>query len=400
MSFARLTSIMATPDPRRLSQYLQTAARIYDGYEGNEPFARYLTAYFRANKQMGSRDRRMAARLVYNVFRLGSALGELPFTQRAVVADFLCGDDHQFIEAFEPQLLPWVGRDLDVRIAAVTDTFGFRLPEIFRFTEYLSPSIDPEAFVLSHLRQPELFIRLRRGSEAHVKKLLREAGITFREVDARCLSLPNGTPVDQVKRLRGHYEVQDWSSQQTVGYMDARPGESWWDACAGSGGKSLLLLDREPQVKLLVSDTRLTILRNLSERFDQAGVRSYRQKVIDVAKAPEAILGDERFDGVIVDAPCSGSGTWGRTPEMLSRFEPRRIDHFVSLQRDIVCQAAKFLRPGRPLVYITCSAFEAENEEIARYMEDTCGLRVERMETLRGYTRRADTMFVVLLRKA
>src|SRR5690606_36427422 len=127
-----------------------------------------------------------------------------------------------------------------------------------------SPSIDPEAFVLSHLRQPELFIRLRRGSEAHVKKLLREAGITFREVDARCLALPNGTPVDQVKRLRGHYEVQDWSSQQTVGYMDARPGVSWWDACAGSGGKSLLLLDREPQVKLLVSDTRLTILRNLS----------------------------------------------------------------------------------------------------------------------------------------
>lgn len=388
---------MAATDSRRLAQYLQTAARIHDGYRGSEPFARYLTGYFRANRQMGSRDRRMAARLVYNVFRMGRAMANLPFHQRAVLADFLCGEDARFVNAFEPSLLPWVGGGLDARIAAAADAYGFRLSDVFPFAAYLSPSLDREAFVTSHLIQPELFLRMRHGSEMRVKNLLTQADIAFREVGSHGLALPSGTPVDQVKGLRGHYEVQDLSSQQTAAYMAAGPGESWWDACAGSGGKSLLLLDREPGVKLLVSDTRLTILRNLNERFDQAGIRSYRQKIIDVAKSPETILGDERFDGIIVDAPCTGSGTWGRAPEMLARFQPQRIDYFVSLQQDIVFQAAKFLRPGRPLVYITCSAFEAENEGIVKYMEATCGLRAERIDMLHGYTHRADTMFVARL---
>lgn len=385
---------MGEANQRRLNQYLQTAERIAAQYRGEEPFARFLTNYFRANRQMGSRDRRMASRLLYNLFRLGKALAHLPFGKRAVLADFLCGEDPRFVEVFTPELLPHFEQGLDGRISALEQAYGFQLVNVFPLIERLSPSIDQAAFLASHLVQPDLFIRIRRGFENELKSQLARAEVGFKEGSPRCLALPNGTPLDKIKVLRGKYEVQDYSSQQTVDYMSARAGESWWDACAGSGGKSLLLHDTVPDIRLLVSDTRMTILRNLDERFDAAGVTDYRRKIMDLTKSPEGILGDERFDGVIVDAPCSGSGTWGRTPESLSYFDPNRIPRFTSLQRDIVKHAAPFVRVGKPLIYITCSVFVEENEKIVEYMESHCGLQMERMDILRGYRHRADTMFV------
>lgn len=155
-----------------------------------------------------------------------------------------------------------------------------------------------------------------------------------------------------------------------------------------------MLHDAVPDVRLLVSDTRMTILRNLDERFDAAGITDYRRKIIDLTKSPVPILGNELFDGVIVDIPCSGSGTWGRTPERLTQFDTGKLKDFGALQRDIVAQAAAFVCPGKPLVYITCSAFVDENEHMVEYMESHCGLQLERMEILHGYQQRADTMFV------
>src|SRR5690606_18686695 len=135
---------------------------------------------------------------------------------------------------------------------------------------------------------------------------------------------------------------------------------------------------------LLVSDTRRSILRNLDERFDAAGIKSYRQKIMDLTHDATAVLGDERFDGIILDAPCSGSGTWGRTPEMLSAFDSRSIGHFAALQRQLAAQVIKHLKPGKPLIYITCSVFAEENEGVVRHLQDVYGLDVEQAGLLPG----------------
>src|SRR5690606_7324437 len=140
----------------------------------------------------------------------------------------------------------------------------------------------------------------------------------------------------------------------------ATAGEHWWDACAGAGGKSLLLLDQSAGVNLLVSDTRRSILRNLDERFDAAGIKSYRQKIIDLRNDTATVLGDEQFDGIILDAPCTGSGTWGRTPEMLSAFDSQAIGRFAELQRQLATRVIRHLKPGKPLIYITCSVYAEE----------------------------------------
>ena len=156
----------------------------------------------------------------------------------------------------------------------------------------------------------------------------------------------------------------------------------------------MLLHDQEPTVKLVVSDIRESILANLDERFQQAGIIKYQKKLLDLTQNNDQSLTDYVFDGIILDAPCSGSGTWGRTPEMISQFEPQKIEFFNRLQKTIAANVAKHLKPGKPLIYITCSAFRAENEDLVDYLVSELGLKLESKQVLKGYEHKADTMFV------
>jgi 16S rRNA (cytosine967-C5)-methyltransferase len=191
--------------------------------------------------------------------------------------------------------------------------------------------------------------------------------------------------------------VQDFSSQQTAQYFKPQKWESWWDACAASGGKSLLLHDLEPTVKLVVSDIRESILTNLDERFREAGILKYQTKLLDLTQNNDLILHDYTFDGIILDAPCSGSGTWGRTPEMISQFDTHKIEFFQRLQQSIARNVAKHMKPGKPIIYITCSVFKAENEDVVNFMIKELGLKLEQQTVLKGYENKADTMFVARL---
>src|SRR5690606_11580653 len=129
-------------------------------------------------------------------------------------------------------------------------------------------------------------------------------------------------------------------------------------------------------------------LRNLDERFGKANIKTnYKKKVLDLTQDIDHLMDGETFDAILVDAPCSGSGTWGRTPEMLSQFDEERIQAFAYLQRQIVDTVVRYLKPQGMLVYITCSVFEAENEQLVRYLEDKYGLVVEEGGIIKGYNR-------------
>ena len=231
-------------------------------------------------------------------------------------------------------------------------------------------------------------------------RLLTEHGVEYSQPTPHALALPNSTALGQVPGLEGLTEVQDLSSQRTLDRVEAMSGESWWDACAGAGGKSLLLLDRFPGLRLLVSDVRSSILKNLDARFSTPGANGYRRKVVGLTRDTAPVLGDEQFDGIIVDAPCTGSGTWGRTPEMMTFFGGRdMIDKFLILQRSIVKGVVRHLKPGKPLVYITCSVFADENEGMVDYIRHEFGLQLSSSEYLKGYEEKADTLFVAVFIK-
>jgi 16S rRNA (cytosine967-C5)-methyltransferase len=105
------------------------------------------------------------------------------------------------------------------------------------------------------------------------------------------------------------------------------------------------------------------------------------------------------FDLVICDVPCTGSGTWGRTPEQLFYFNPAEIAQYAALQKKILSGVIPQLKAGAYLLYSTCSVFTKENEEAAGFLKQQFHLRLVKMELLEGYHRKADTMFAALLQK-
>lgn len=386
-------------NPRRVEQQLRNFQRAIDAYDNTEPFARFLTRFFKENKQMGSSDRRMTSRLCYNFFRLGRSVIDLPSVDRLVIAEFLCETQSAVVELYQPNWIFNIAASLEEKILFL-ETHGYNVVDhLFPFTSYLSPAIDKGKFVASHLVQPDLFIRVPQNNKTIVERELAEHGISFERVFGNAYRLPNGTKLQNIRKIEGLYEVQDLSSQQSLEALSLKAGEKWWDACAGSGGKSLLLLDRYPSIDLLVSDIRLSILRNLDERFDKAKIKKYRKKLLDLTQDINHLMDGEAFDGILVDAPCSGSGTWRRTPEMLSQFDEESIQRFVALQRQIVDTAVRYLKPQGLLMYITCSVFAAENEQIVRYLEEEHGLFMEEGGIIKGYNRKSDSMFAVRLRK-
>jgi len=393
----------------KFDNQLRYALQIIDTYQGEMPLYAWLKSYFRDNKQMGSRDRRLLSTLVYGFYRLGHAIKGLSAEDRILAGLFLCNDQRgEFLQYFRPEYDEKVALPLSEKIAFFQTQptgAGFRVTDIFPWKEELSAGIDHEAFCLSFLRQPDLFLRIRPGQEQVVRQKLAPVGskasATF--IPPYTFRLSNGFNVEEYFTPDQEVVVQDYSSQRIANFLQipAPPAnhgqpafpEFFWDACAASGGKSILVHDLYPELNITVSDIRDTILRNLRSRFARAGIKNYQAFLTDLTRdyPPDAAA---NADLILADVPCTGSGTWSRTPEELWFFNPQRITQYAEIQKKILGHIAPRLLPGAWLVYSTCSVFKKENEEMAALIRDTThGLKQDKMENIKGYDDRADTMF-------
>jgi 16S rRNA (cytosine967-C5)-methyltransferase len=385
----------------KVEHQIKAFEQLLEQYDGTLPLHRFLVTYFKKNKQMGSSDRRWVSRYIYSFFRIGRALRKASPVLRLAIADFLCNVTPSLIvEKHFPALLDQLNLPASAKLKLIQDLFpGFKLDDIFDFRSPLSNDVDKEAYLNAYFIQPDLFIRVDENQAASMLETLKKEGLQVRDISASTMALPNGTKLENIFPNQKHYQVQDLSSQKTGAFFLPKPHDYWWDCCAASGGKSLLLHQIEPKVQLLVSDVRENSLHNLEERFHEVGIKKYQKKVLDLLKNNDQDLHDYAFDGILLDAPCSGSGTWGRTPEMLTYFEEFKIDFFVRLQRNIAANVVKYLKPGKPLIYITCSVFKEENEEVVKFIQEELHMELEKMEVIKGYHDKADTMFVARLLK-
>lgn len=208
------------------------------------------------------------------------------------------------------------------------------------------------------------------------------------------------TGADAVLELDKEVVVQDYSSQRTGELLQLfqqyhQGPASVWDCCAGGGGKAMLAVDTLQDIDITVSDIRKLALNNLAQRFAKAGIRKYKSFPADVARRIETT--GESFDLIIADVPCTGSGTWSRTPERLSFFAASEIDRFSALQQQIAGNAIARLRKGGALLYITCSVFSKENEVVVEQLCRQHQLTLVKMKLLQGYQLKADTLFAALL---
>lgn len=385
----------------KVEHQIRAFEQILNNYDGALPLHRFLFTYFKRNKQMGSSDRRWASRYIYSFFRLGKALINEERTLRLAIADFLCNQNLSLVtEAYLPGLKQYIELGVSEKLALIKSAYPkFELTDVFSFHDELSATIEQEDFLRSFFTQPDLFIRVSNGQLKKIEAVLNLENMATRQIGDDTLAVANGAKLDKILAGELNYQIQDLSSQQTGAFFKPQPWDKWWDCCAASGGKSLLLHDLEPKIELLVSDVRENSLNNLDERFREAGLKKYQKKVLDLLQNNDQDLHHYEFDGIILDAPCSGSGTWGRTPEMLCYFDEYKISYFSKLQQTIAANVVKYLKEGKPLIYITCSVFRQENEDVIAYLVENLPLKLEKMELIKGYNHKADTMFAARLLK-
>ncbi len=393
------------------ANYVKSAAAILSSFKNESPFSIYLKAYFAANKKFGSKDRKYIGQLCYQYFRTGRSLADLPTEEAIRLAIFLCNDQpNDWNILFSEEWMQAWSPELNDRIAFVQKEISlFKLELVFPFENWVSQSIEFSSFNESHLIQPYLFLRIRPGRLQNVLKALDKAKIAYSSISDNCLALANGTKLEGIGEVDKDFVVQDYSSQLTAVLMEPakklRKGKDSsidiWDCCAASGGKSILARDILGNINLTVSDLRKTIIQNLITRFQRAGIRQFDAVIVNLSEPLQSMeLQQKTFDLIICDAPCSGSGTWGRTPEQLSFFKVESIREYQQTQRSIVKSVFPKLRPGGYFLYITCSVFEAENEDMVQYISQSFSdAELMNYQLIAGFEKRADSMFAALFRK-
>ena len=381
--------------------HLHSAVAILRSYNGNEPFHLYVKKYFSANKKFGSRDRKQITSLCYNYFRLGNAVKNFSVEERIVLATFLCGNkSSEFLKTIKPEWNDLAEEPIKQKLSIVFPKFSVQ--NIFPYKDELREEIDTGKFSTSFLVQPDLFLRVRPGNNKRVTGKLAGAGILYRLINENCIVLPNSSKINEVIELDKEVVVQDYNSQRVAEFIQLKTTNhklqtSVWDCCAASGGKSIMAYDINPNIELTVSDKRESILENLKKRFATAGIKKYHSFVADLLNGQAAFSAPTgQFDLIICDAPCTGSGTWARTPEQLFYFKKDLIEKYAGLQKKILENIIPHIKPGGHLLYITCSVFKKENEEVVKYVEEEFNLQLQKMEILKGYEMKADTMFAAL----
>lgn len=383
----------------RSHSYLNTAKKIVQSYDGSIPLASWLKQFFRTDKKFGSKDRKEISHAVYCFYRLGNSFGNEETEERILKSLFLCSQSsNKILEELRPALNENINLPLEEKIERLSASG--ELKNIFPFVNLLSNQIEEELFYLSFLVQPHFYLRLRPGKKQQVTQQLITAEIKFEIVSDNCIQLFNQTRVEEVIRIDEDAVVQDLNSQKVLALLSSSKLQtpnsklSVWDCCAASGGKSILFHDCFPNAHVTVSDVRESILINLKKRFSRAGIKQYEYFIADLSSPQFSI--SQTFDVVICDAPCSGSGTWSRTPEQLYFFKAQKIEHYARLQKKIALNAVKAVKKDGYFLYITCSVFAKENEELVEFILNDTSLQLIATHYFKGYDKRADTLFVAV----
>lgn len=208
----------------------------------------------------------------------------------------------------------------------------------------------------------KLWLRARRGQGRALVEKLGAARIEKESLPDAVLYKGEEDLFRRAEFHAGEFEIQDIASQ-AVGWLCApKPGETWWDACAGEGGKLLHLSDlMENQGLIWASDRAAWRLQKLKRRTARAKAFNYRAALWDGgAKLPTKT----KFDGVLVDAPCSGIGTWQRNPHARWTTIAEDVEELDEVQTRLLAHAAASVKPGGKLIYSACTLTRAETTEV------------------------------------
>lgn len=365
---------------------VQAAIELLDRVLGGVPAEQALTGWARGARYAGSGDRAAVRDHVFDGLRqLRSATAragaEAPSGRAVMIgllgregcADLFTGAGH----APAPLTAGEVARigTVEARDAAVR----LDCPDwlVDRLKAALGAGFEP--MMQAAQRRAPVYLRtnLRKGDRAVAVALLGEDGIGVEAVEASETALRVTEKHNKISQsrafLEGRVELQDLSSQLAVERLPLKAGSRVLDYCAGGGGKVLAMAGRV-SAHFTAHDAAPARMGDLPARAARAGVK------VALAARPGHLVA-AGYDLVLVDAPCSGSGTWARTPDAKWRLTEARLAELVALQADILVQAARFVRRPGHLAYMTCSCLDAENgAQVRAFLADRVGVSLTHEE--------------------
>lgn len=340
--------------------HLKVAQQILDSYNNSElPFHLFFSQMAQKNKQWGSRDRKIYKKIIYNYFRLG----------------FLT--KNKSIESVYENL------NLD----ETQEIKPINYKDIFPDYQLISPKLNHQEWIdgLQHQRPVYLHIVKEKDCEDWFKT----HDINFKRTNNNCFQIDADVKCNELIE-KGWAWIMDYASQELISQVTINLDESVWDCCSGAGGKSLFLRHKYGnKLNLMCSDLRIHILDNLKQRFLTHQFELPRIELIDLKEKSQF---NELFDVIIADVPCSGSGTWGRNPENITKTQ--LVDFYSDLQKEIVKNALKNLKKGGRFYYMTCSVFRKENEDNALFFESEYQLKAIKNQYFYKNYQESDFLFM------
>lgn len=381
------------------------------------PVDALLAKYFKERRYIGSKDRGAIADLTYFVLRHGGTLewhieqcdrsvtprrlvmvallfygekGHSPM-EREDIAQLFNGAKYAPPALTEQEMLMLVrceGREFtspsmpgparynypDWMEGRLKDAFGDTLPEAMTALNSQAP-IDLRVNTLKCLGPQDLILALDRDGYFGTPTPLSPLGVRLKK----------RLPAFNTQAFKdGLYEMQDEGSQVVALLVQAKPGDKVIDFCAGAGGKTLAIAaTMQNKGRLLAWDVNERRLEQINKRLARAGVHNVQTHVLKDEKDSFLKRHVGTADWVVVDAPCSGSGTWRRNPDLKWRFAAEDLQEVKALQASILKSASRLVKPGGKMVYITCSIFPDENTwQVKQFLINNPTFRVARPDKL------------------
>ena len=342
---------------------LQAAIEILDevivsASEDGPPADAIVTRYFKHRRYAGSKDRRAVRELVFRMIRRSA---ERPASGRAGALG-LVQDTPELAGCFGAERGP---RPLEE---------GEEAPVEGAVPSWLRPELSP---LVGEEEWPALLQRAPLDLRVNISRTSREEMLgAFPESQATPISpwgirLPADSRVDDHPAFAaGLVEVQDEGSQLVALASVPAAGHRVLDLCAGAGGKSLAIAAAAPESLILATDSNRSRLSKLGPRAERAGAKIETLLLNPPRELDQLAQWREASDLVLVDAPCSGSGTWRRNPEGRWRLNPERLSRLVGTQERLLGIAAQLVKPGGELVYAVCSLLSREGAgQIGDFLE-------------------------------
>ncbi len=329
--------------------------------EDKAPADSLIDRYFKSRRYIGAKDRRFIADTVWNIIRKRLKYSEMlhgNVSGRLLSALYLNNEDLDLIFNGEEYAPIALSKEEKALIKAALKFEEFSPYACYECPKWLFEKFDDVHMIEALNETAPVDVRTNFCSREQAKERLKKEGLFFSNTPLSPIGLRTTERINLNNCMTyqdGEIEVMDEGSQLLALMVNAKPHHKIIDYCAGAGGKALAIGERLHNEGIVwahdISQERLSRIKKRAERLDILNIKIIRDVI------------DKDYDRFIIDAPCSGSGTWRRSPDAKYRLTPEKLKDICHTQAQLLEFGAAHTKTGGELIYMTCSVFDEENEQ-------------------------------------